>query len=190
MKIPVLIAFATDLKVGRSSFFLTTCSVFAKVDANHFLTSSGTFSLSSSDKSSPSVSSFRATIVRASATDSRSVRRLSTSRWWEVRRPAMMACTLKTKSSKMYIMNSLGLTNNGSAGISSKIVCKYFAEEAAGLTWCLPPCRPAGCPHGVCRAPHVLPGGREGALGNVNTLRSNYWAGQLHFSFLIKNCKI
>ena len=69
MNIPVLIAFATDLRVGLSSCFLTsyenvginqslcihldlTCSGEANVEASHFLTSSGTASFLSLDKSS------------------------------------------------------------------------------------------------------------------------------------------
>ena len=48
-------ALATDLKVGLSSLLLVTVSCLAKVLANHFLTSSGTVSLSSSDKSGVSL---------------------------------------------------------------------------------------------------------------------------------------
>ena len=49
-------ALATLRKVGLSSFLLTCCSCLAKVEASHFLTSSGTASLSSSDKSSETLS--------------------------------------------------------------------------------------------------------------------------------------
>ncbi len=49
-------ALATLRKVGLSSFLLTCCSCLAKVEASHFLTSSGTASLSSSDKSSEMLS--------------------------------------------------------------------------------------------------------------------------------------
>ena len=63
MKIPVRIAFATDLKEGLSSLRRTVDSCLANVEDNHFRTSSGTASDCSSERSSDASSLFTLEII-------------------------------------------------------------------------------------------------------------------------------
>ena len=63
MKIPVRIAFATDLNEGLSSLRRTVDSCLANVEDNHFRTSSGTASDCSSERSSDASSLFTLDIM-------------------------------------------------------------------------------------------------------------------------------